>query len=130
MILNLNGFLFAVQVVLLLFVGPYADYGNWRAPFLLSQFDGPAMLMTSNGNHPERMYIRFRRLDSAIPMASRQRLVCYWQYRYVLPSFSDRSLILARNLLQVFYHAAFPAMVRDLPKMIESEKQVLRGEKT
>jgi hypothetical protein len=36
----------------------------------------------------------------------------------------------ARNLLQVFYHAAFPAMVRDLPKMIESEKQVLRGEKT
>jgi len=36
MILNLNGILFAVQVVLLLFVGPYADYGNWRAPFLLS----------------------------------------------------------------------------------------------
>lgn len=35
MILNLNGILFAVQVVLLLFVGPYADYGNWRAPFLL-----------------------------------------------------------------------------------------------
>jgi hypothetical protein len=39
-------------------------------------------------------------------------------------------LMVARNLLQVFYHAAFPAMVRDLPKMIESEKQVLRGEKT
>jgi hypothetical protein len=39
-------------------------------------------------------------------------------------------LMTARNLLQVFYHAAFPAMVRDLPKMIESEKQVLRGEKT
>lgn len=38
MILNLNGILFAVQVVLLLFVGPYADYGNWRAPFLLSTF--------------------------------------------------------------------------------------------
>jgi hypothetical protein len=35
----------------------------------------------------------------------------------------------ARNLLQNFYHAAFPAMVRDLPKMIESEQQVLRGEK-
>jgi hypothetical protein len=42
----------------------------------------------------------------------------------------DNVLITARNLLQVFYHAAFPAMVRDLPKMIESEKQVLRGEKT
>jgi hypothetical protein len=37
MILNLNGILFAVQVVLLLFVGPYADYGNWRAPFLLGK---------------------------------------------------------------------------------------------
>lgn len=35
MILNLNGILFAVQVVLLLFVGPYADYGNWRGHFLL-----------------------------------------------------------------------------------------------
>ena len=42
----------------------------------------------------------------------------------------DHVLMRARNLLQVFYHAAFPAMVRDLPKMIESEKQVLRGEKT
>lgn len=35
MILNLNGILFAIQVVLLLFVGPYADYGNWRGHFLL-----------------------------------------------------------------------------------------------
>jgi len=46
------------------------------------------------------------------------------------PLLLDHVLMIARNLLQVFYHAAFPAMVRDLPKMIESEKQVLRGEKT
>jgi hypothetical protein len=43
MILNLNGILFAVQVVLLLFVGPYADYGNWRAPFLLSKSQSDAV---------------------------------------------------------------------------------------
>jgi hypothetical protein len=78
MILNLNGILFAVQVVLLLFVGPYADYGNWRAPFLLGEFHVPAMLMMSNGNHPERLYFRFRRINPAIPMASRQRPVRYW----------------------------------------------------
>lgn len=43
--------------------------------------------------------------------------------------FVQRLIAVARNLLQNFYHAAFPAMVRDLPKMIESEQQVLRGEK-
>jgi hypothetical protein len=78
MILNLNGILFAVQVVLLLFVGPYADYGNWRAPFLLGEFHVPAMLMMSNGNYPERLYFRFRRINPAISMASCQRIICNW----------------------------------------------------
>lgn len=86
MILNLNGILFAVQVVLLLFVGPYADYGNWRAPFLLSMPYIQATLMYSNGNHPKRLYLRFRRINPAISMASCQRPVCDWKYRYVLPS--------------------------------------------
>jgi hypothetical protein len=86
MILNLNGILFAVQVVLLLFVGPYADYGNWRAPFLLGEFHILAGLMMSNGNNTERLYFRIRRIDPAISMASRQRLVCDWKHRYVLPS--------------------------------------------
>jgi hypothetical protein len=78
MILNLNGILFAVQVVLLLFVGPYADYGNWRAPFLLGEFHILVGLMYSNGNYPKCLYFRFRRIDPAVPMASRQRLVRYW----------------------------------------------------
>ncbi len=34
MVLDLNGILFAIQLVVLLVVGPYADYGNWR-PWLL-----------------------------------------------------------------------------------------------
>jgi hypothetical protein len=78
MILNLNGILFAVQVVLLLFVGPYADYGNWRAPFLLGKPHVQVTLMISNGNYPKCLYFRFRRIDPAVPMASRQRLVRYW----------------------------------------------------
>ena len=34
LILDLNGIQFAVQTVLLLMIGPYADYGTWR-PWLL-----------------------------------------------------------------------------------------------
>jgi hypothetical protein len=85
MILNLNGILFAVQVVLLLFVGPYADYGNWRAPFLLGKSHIQAMLTMSNGNHPKRMYFRFCRINPAISMASCQRPVRNWKHRYVFP---------------------------------------------
>ena len=33
-LLDLNGILFAVQLVLLLTIGPYADYGSWR-PYIL-----------------------------------------------------------------------------------------------
>lgn len=37
---------------------------------------------------------------------------------------------LALNLTGAFYTAPFPALVRDLPKMIESEQQVLAGTKS
>ena len=30
MLLNVTGILFAAQLVALLTLGPYADYGNWR----------------------------------------------------------------------------------------------------
>ena len=35
MILDLNGILFAVQLVVLLLIGPYADYGRFRPLFLI-----------------------------------------------------------------------------------------------
>ena len=34
MLLDMNGILFAVQLVILLVIGPYADYGKWR-PWVL-----------------------------------------------------------------------------------------------
>lgn len=33
-ILDLNGIQFAIQLVLLIIIGPYADYGTWR-PYIL-----------------------------------------------------------------------------------------------
>jgi len=30
MLLNVTGVLFASQLATLMFLGPYADYGNWR----------------------------------------------------------------------------------------------------
>lgn len=36
-ILDLNGILFAVQLVCLLVIGPYADYGHWRPGLLICE---------------------------------------------------------------------------------------------
>ena len=33
-LLDMNGILFGIQLVVLLFLGPYADYGKWR-PYVL-----------------------------------------------------------------------------------------------
>jgi hypothetical protein len=38
MLLDVTGILFAVQLVILLTVGPYADYGNWRPYIMISKF--------------------------------------------------------------------------------------------
>ena len=37
MLLNVTGILFASQLTLLLMLGPYADYGNWR-PWIMITF--------------------------------------------------------------------------------------------
>lgn len=36
MLLDVTGILFAAQLVTLLTVGPYADYGNWRPWIMIS----------------------------------------------------------------------------------------------
>jgi hypothetical protein len=38
MLLDVTGILFAAQLVLLLTIGPYADYGNWRPWIMISKF--------------------------------------------------------------------------------------------
>jgi MFS-type transporter involved in bile tolerance (Atg22 family) len=37
MLLDVNGIQFAVQLILLLTIGPYADYGSWR-PWIMIVF--------------------------------------------------------------------------------------------
>ena len=37
MLLDVTGILFAAQLVLLLTIGPYADYGNWRPWIMISK---------------------------------------------------------------------------------------------
>jgi hypothetical protein len=37
MLLDVTGITFADQLVLLLTIGPYADYGNWRPWIMISE---------------------------------------------------------------------------------------------
>lgn len=41
-ILDSSGILFAVTLVVMLVVGPYADYGTWRPYILMCESYGPA----------------------------------------------------------------------------------------
>ena len=36
-LLDLSGILFAVQIVVMFVIGPYADYGNWRPGILIGE---------------------------------------------------------------------------------------------
>ena len=38
MLLDITGILFAAQLVILLAIGPYADYGNWRPYIMMSRW--------------------------------------------------------------------------------------------
>ena len=101
-ILDTNGILFAVQLVVLLIIGPYADYGTWR-PWLLIFWTvvGIACSFAFFGLiHPDQWAIA----------------TGFWITGY-----------LALNVTGAFYQAPFPMLVRDLPKMIESERMVLEG---
>ncbi|ORX40325.1 autophagy-related protein 22-like protein [Kockovaella imperatae] len=104
-ILDLNGITFAVQLCILLIIGPYADYGTWR-PYIL-------MFINSLGIIVEVIEA----------LLDKPRL---WQANsamYVLGT-------VCFNCCVAFFNGAFPGIVRDLPEMIESEQQVLLGQKT
>ncbi|KAF2160562.1 hypothetical protein M409DRAFT_70318 [Zasmidium cellare ATCC 36951] len=104
-ILDINGITFAVQLAVLLITGPYADYGRWRPWILIS--------WTVIG-----VAASFAFLDFTEPSK--------WQLAsgfYVLGN-------LVMNAQSAFYFAAFPQVVRDLPQLQESERQVLEGTKT
>jgi MFS-type transporter involved in bile tolerance (Atg22 family) len=103
-ILDLNGILFAVQLVVLLLIGPIADYGSFR-PWIL-------IVWTVIG------------------------IICSFAFLgFIDPSTWNLAAgffvagNLALNVTGAFYQAAFPGLVRDMPKLIESEQEVLAGRK-
>lgn len=103
-ILDINGILFACQLVVLLVIGPYADYGTWR-PWIL-------MFWTAVGAACSFAFFGLTQ-PSDWAIASGFYVAGY----------------LALNCSNAFYQAPFPMLVRDLPKMVESERQVLAGTK-
>ncbi|ORY27919.1 putative autophagy protein [Naematelia encephala] len=105
MLLDLTGIIFAIQLVSLLFLGAYADFGNWR-PFLLIGFTA-------------LLYIcQFAMCGLAAPGQWQGAQACY-----VLGTY-------AMNMVVAFYAATFPEIVQDLPKVITSEQEVLSGTKS
>lgn len=105
MLLDVTGIQFAAQLLALLTIGPYADYGNWR-PWIMIFFQCV-------------LYI----CQFAMIGISRPSQWVSAQALYVLGT-------LATNLVTAFYTATFPGLVRDLPVLIQSEQDVKEGTKT
>ncbi|KAK4496462.1 hypothetical protein PRZ48_012442 [Zasmidium cellare] len=104
-ILYMNGIIFAVQIFLLICLGPYSDYGNWR-PWILIAWTVVGIVVS------------FVFLAADTPQA--------WQLSaamYVLGN-------LALNMVNTFWTAPFPTLVRDLPELQASERQVIEGTKS
>ncbi|KAL2213234.1 autophagy protein [Sarocladium strictum] len=102
MLLNVTGILFASQLTLLLILGPYADYGTWR-PWIM--IIGQTILYICQFSM------------TAISKPGQWEAA---QALFVIGS-------LAANIVNAFYAATFPGLVRDLPKLIESEDKVKAG---
>ncbi|ORY26764.1 putative autophagy protein [Naematelia encephala] len=104
-LLDISGIMFAIQLVVLFVVGPYADYGNWRPWVLIS-----AEVVTWGAEF------------GMIGIKEKSQ----WAIANGIWIVGSLSL----NIAQAFYQATFPSLVRDLPKMIRSEQDVMAGLKT
>ncbi|KAG2173078.1 hypothetical protein INT44_007051 [Umbelopsis vinacea] len=103
-VLLCNGISFAIQAGMFLLIGSFADYGSWR-PWITISFTVLAW------------GISFGWLGVETPDK--------WQAAAVLYIIG----LIAYQGALTFWTAAFPQLARDLPEMMESEKQLLAGEK-
>jgi hypothetical protein len=79
MLLDVTGILFAAQLVLLLTIGPYADYGTWRPWIMISEFQSELRsadlvaygVLHSCPNNPLHLPVCHVRYKQARPVASR-----------------------------------------------------------
>ncbi|KAJ6787529.1 hypothetical protein PWT90_02784 [Aphanocladium album] len=104
-LLDITGILFAAQLVTLLTVGPYADYGNWR----------PWIMIIAQSI----LYI----CQFAMCGINKPGQWQAAQALYVVGS-------LAANIATAFYTATFPSLVHNLPKVLKSEQEVRDGVKS
>ncbi|ORX37517.1 putative autophagy protein [Kockovaella imperatae] len=104
-VLDFTGIIFAIQLALLLIIGPYADYGNWR-PYILMVCQ---LVLVVLG-------FAFIGVKSPSQWVAAEAL-------YIITT-------VANNIVNAFYMAAFPGIVQDLPKIRQSEREVLAGTKS
>ncbi|KIK95280.1 hypothetical protein PAXRUDRAFT_141029 [Paxillus rubicundulus Ve08.2h10] len=103
-VLLTNGISFAIQAVLLLVIGAWADYGQWR-PNITITFTLAAVAVS------------FAWLGVADPSKWKAGVVLY-----VLGSYQPQGAL-------TFWTAAFPGLTRHLPEVQESAKEVTEGTK-
>ncbi|TQV97545.1 hypothetical protein V2A60_006704 [Cordyceps javanica] len=104
-LLDITGILFAAQLVTLLTIGPYADYGNWR----------PWIMIIAQSV----LYVcQFAMCGINQPGQ--------WQAAQALYVVGS----LAANIATAFYTATFPGLVHNLPKVLKSEQDVRDGVKS
>ena len=58
MLLNVTGVLFASQLMMLLILGPYADYGHWRPWIMIGELPTPS---------PSRVLLRMLLIEHSFP---------------------------------------------------------------
>ena len=104
-LIDLGGIQFAVQLAVLLIIGPYADYGSWR-PWLL-------IFWTVIGAISSLAFFGFTDAST-------------WQAACALYVLGNLCVTVCAS----FYIAAFPTLIRDLPEVQESERQVIEGTKS
>lgn len=79
MLLDVTGILFAAQLVLLLTIGPYADYGTWRPWIMISEFQSELRsadlvaygVLHSCPNNPLHLPVCHVRYLESVPVAGR-----------------------------------------------------------
>ena len=57
-LLDLSGILFAVQIVVMFVIGPYADYGNWRPWILIGESNSRCLVAETSSRRGHHLGLR------------------------------------------------------------------------
>lgn len=129
-VLVTNGISFAIQVVLFLFLGSYADYGTWRRWILI--------VFTAGSIAISFAWLGCENPDQWLSVGTTLYilgLIGYqgWFFVFFYLSISEMIKLISFFFVILegaltFWTAAFPLLARSLPEMIESKAQLDNGE--